>query len=130
MCGAARCHTVRQGEAGSGKAAGLGQRLSMMLRGRKLAADRIAVGPGVDAALLDEAAAQMEGFSGREIAKFMASVQAAVYGSAQAVLTPEIFRRVLQAKLQEHAARKSFVLGHHGAGDSVQVAVDAASSSK
>jgi hypothetical protein len=39
-------------------------------------------------------------------------------------------RRVLQAKLQEHAARKSFLLGHHGTGDSVQAAVDAASKSK
>lgn len=34
-------------------------------------------------------------------------------------------RRVLQAKLDEHAARKSFLLGHHGTGDSVQVAVAA-----
>jgi hypothetical protein len=39
-------------------------------------------------------------------------------------------RRVLQAKLQEHAARKSFLLGHHGTGDSVQAAVEAASKSK
>jgi hypothetical protein len=84
--------TVLQGEAGSGKTSGLGQRLSMMLRGRKLAADRIALAAGVDQALLDEAARKMDGFSGREIAKFMASVQAAVYGSAQAVLTPDIFR--------------------------------------
>lgn len=86
------CCCCLQGEAGSGKAGGLGQRLSMMLRGRKLAADRIAVDAGVSQALLDDAARQMEGFSGREIAKFMASVQAAVYGSAQAVLTPEIFK--------------------------------------
>ncbi|KAF6259265.1 hypothetical protein COO60DRAFT_1514012 [Scenedesmus sp. NREL 46B-D3] len=121
---------TEQGEAGSGKSTGLGLRASTMLRGRKLAADRIVVDAGVDQALLSEAAAKMEGFSGREIAKFMASVQAAVYGSAQAVLTPEIFRRVLQAKLQEHAARKSFLLGHHGTGDSVQAAVDAASNSK
>lgn len=28
--------------------------------------------------------------------------------------------RVLQAKLKEHEARKSFMLGHHGTGDSVQ----------
>jgi ATPase family AAA domain-containing protein 3A/B len=46
----------------------------------------------VDESLLDEAARAMEGFSGREIAKFMASVQAGVYGSAQATLTPELFR--------------------------------------
>lgn len=64
----------------------------MLLRGRKLAADRISVDAGVDDALLSSAAAAMEGFSGREIAKFMASVQAAVYGSPQPVLTPEIFK--------------------------------------
>jgi hypothetical protein len=27
--------------------------------------------------------------------------------------------RVLEAKLDEHAARRSFLLGHHGTGDSV-----------
>jgi ATPase family AAA domain-containing protein 3A/B len=46
----------------------------------------------VDEALLASAASRMEGFSGREIAKFMASVQAAVYGSQAAVLTPDIFK--------------------------------------
>lgn len=108
-----------EGEAGSGKSSGIGHRVQMLLRGRKLAADRISVDAGVDDALLSSAAAAMEGFSGREIAKFMASVQAAVYGSPQPVLTPEIFNRVLKAKLDEHAARRSFMLGHHGTGDSV-----------
>jgi ATPase family AAA domain-containing protein 3A/B len=64
----------------------------MMLRGRKLAADRITVDPSVDELLLASAAQRMEGFSGREIAKFMASVQAAVYGSPQPVLTADIFK--------------------------------------
>lgn len=71
---------------------GLGSRVSMLLRGRKLAADRITVDSGVNDALLASAAKRMEGFSGREIAKFMASVQAAVYGSAQPVLTADIFK--------------------------------------
>lgn len=83
---------LMQGEAGSGKSTGVGHRLSMMLRGRKLSADRISVDPGVNEQLLRSAAERMEGFSGREIAKFMASVQAAVYGSASTVLTPEIFK--------------------------------------
>lgn len=81
-----------QGEAGSGKSSAVLHRLSMFMRGRKLAADRITVDPAVNKQLLEQAAAKMEGFSGREIAKFMASVQAAVYGSAQTVLTPEIFK--------------------------------------
>jgi hypothetical protein len=44
-----------------------------------------------------EAAAQAtEGFSGRELAKMVASIQTAVYGTSQAVLTPEIFHNVVQ----------------------------------
>lgn len=108
-----------EGEAGAGVTQGLGSRVSMLLRGRKLAADRISVDPSVTDALLADAAKRMQGFSGREIAKFMASVQAAVYGSPQPVLTADIFNRVLKAKLDEHAARRSFLLGHHGTGDSV-----------
>jgi len=64
----------------------------MTLRGRKLSADTIAVDPSVNQQLLQAAAAKMEGFSGREIAKFMASVQAAVYGSQAGILTAEIFK--------------------------------------
>jgi ATPase family AAA domain-containing protein 3A/B len=67
--------------------------VSLALRGRKASADRITIDPAVDAALLSSAAAAMEGFSGREIAKFMASIQAAVYGApGGAVLTRDIFK--------------------------------------
>lgn len=52
--------------------------------------------------------------SGRELAKFMAAVQAAVYGSQESVLTPQIWQSVLQRKLYEHQERKAFRLGHHG----------------
>ena len=91
-------------------------RLSSLLRGHKAAADRISVeGVGDDA--VERAALLMDGFSAREIAKFAASVQAAVYGSARPVLTPELFQRVLDYKLREHAARRAFVLGHHGTGE-------------
>ena len=34
--------------------------------------------------------------------------QAAVYGSREAALTPEIFQRVLRMKLREHEQRKAF----------------------
>lgn len=36
-------------------------------------------------------------------------VQAAVYGSRSAVLTPELFRSVLQMKLREHQQRRAFI---------------------
>ena len=39
---------------------------------------------------------------------FYCPAQAAVYGSRDATLTPEIFNRVLQMKLREHEQRKSF----------------------
>ncbi len=46
--------------------------------------------------------------AGREIAKFMAAVQAAAYGSAQPVLTPGLWDSVLQRKLFEHQERRAF----------------------
>ncbi len=45
---------------------------------------------------------------GREIAKFMAAVQASVYGAAEPVLTPHIWNSVLERKLYEHQERKAF----------------------
>lgn len=44
----------------------------------------------------------------------MAAVQAAVYGSAEAALTPQIWDLVLKRKLYEHEERRAFRLGHHG----------------
>ena len=35
-------------------------------------------------------------------------MQAAVYGSKDATLTPELFKRVLTMKLREHEQRKGF----------------------
>lgn len=61
---------------------------------------------GVTDDILKEAAAKMEGFSGREIAKLMASVQAAVYGSENCVLDPSLFREVVDYKVAEHQQRK------------------------
>jgi hypothetical protein len=58
---------------------GVGDRLQSLLKGRKAGADHIQV-EGLTPAMLDAAAKRMEGFSGREIAKFMASVQARAEG--------------------------------------------------
>lgn len=56
--------------------------------------------------IIREAAAKTEGFSGREIAKLMASVQAAVYGSENCVLDPSLFREVVDYKAAEHQQRR------------------------
>lgn len=56
--------------------------------------------------LFREAAVKTEGFSGREIAKLMAGIQAAVYGSENCVLDPQLFREVVDYKVAEHQQRK------------------------
>lgn len=61
--------------------------------------------------IIKEAAAKTEGFSGREIAKLMASVQAAVYGSENCVLDPSLFREVVDYKVAEHQQRKKLAAG-------------------
>lgn len=61
--------------------------------------------------ILKEAAAKTEGFSGREIAKLMASVQAAVYGSENCVLDPSLFREVVDYKVAEHQQRRKLAAG-------------------
>ncbi|KAJ9515866.1 hypothetical protein QJQ45_008748 [Haematococcus lacustris] len=81
--------------------------MQALVRGRKASSDRIEILAGVEAKL-PAAAAAMEGFSGREIAKFLAAVQAAVYGSAQPLLTAELWDSVLARKLHEHSERKAF----------------------
>ncbi|GFR42049.1 hypothetical protein Agub_g2865 [Astrephomene gubernaculifera] len=110
-----------EGGAGAGKSGGPLSKLTALLKGRKASADTITIDEGINEALLAEAAKATEGFSGRELAKFMAAVQAAVYGASQAVLTPAIWRNVLERKLYEHAERRAFRLGHHGTGDSAEV---------
>ncbi|CAN0854374.1 ATPase family AAA domain-containing protein 3 [Linum grandiflorum] len=55
--------------------------------------------------IIREAAAKTEGFSGREIAKLMAGVQAAVYGSHDCVLDSSLFREVVDYKVAEHRQR-------------------------
>lgn len=53
--------------------------------------------------------------AGRELAKFMASVQAMAYGSHNAELSSAAFRAMVEAKVGEHAKRRSFIQA--GGGD-------------
>lgn len=68
---------------------------------------------GVTEAHVQEAADATAGFSGRELAKMISSIQTAVYGSTQAVLTPQLFRSVVSRKVAEHVQRQVFAEGHH-----------------
>ncbi|KAK6237454.1 hypothetical protein QUC31_002923 [Theobroma cacao] len=52
-----------------------------------------------------EAAKKIEGFSGREIAKLVASIQAAVYGRPDCVLDSQMFKEIVDYKVAEHQQR-------------------------
>ena len=83
------------------------RRFFALLGRRRVGTDRIQL-QGITEQMLFDAAEQTDGFSGRELAKCMASVQAAVYGSKQAILTPHLFTQVLDFKVKEHKRRLSF----------------------
>ncbi|XP_072958307.1 uncharacterized protein [Typha angustifolia] len=70
---------------------------------------------GISDDLIREAAVKTEGFSGREIAKLMAGVQAAVYGSKDCELNPGLFREVVDYKVAEHQQRRKLATGEQGA---------------
>lgn len=55
--------------------------------------------------VIREAARKTDGFSGREIAKLMASIQAAVYGRADCVLDSHLFMEMVNYKVAEHHQR-------------------------
>ena len=55
--------------------------------------------------LIREAAKKTEGFSGREIAKLVAGVQAAVYGRPDCVLDSQLFWEIVDYKVAEHHQR-------------------------
>ncbi|KAJ4714396.1 ATPase family AAA domain-containing protein 3 [Melia azedarach] len=55
--------------------------------------------------VIREAAKKTEGFSGREIAKLIASVQAAVYARPDCVLDSQLFTEVVHYKVEEHHQR-------------------------
>jgi ATPase family AAA domain-containing protein 3A/B len=60
---------------------------------------------GIDDELIKVAAQKTEGFSGREIAKLMASVQAAVYGRPDCILDVDLFMQIVDYKIDEHKKR-------------------------
>ncbi|KAF3332787.1 ATPase family AAA domain-containing protein 3-like protein [Carex littledalei] len=60
---------------------------------------------GIDEELIRVAAEKTEGFSGREIAKLMASVRAAVYGRPDCVLDAGLFMQIVDYKIDEHKKR-------------------------
>ncbi|GLT39142.1 hypothetical protein SLA2020_133490 [Shorea laevis] len=55
--------------------------------------------------VIREAAKRTEGFSGREIAKLVAGIQAAVYGRPDCVLDSQLFREIVDYKVAEHHQR-------------------------
>lgn len=55
--------------------------------------------------VIRDAAKKTEGFSGREIAKLVAGVQAAVYGRPDCVLDSQLFEEIVDYKIQEHHQR-------------------------
>lgn len=55
--------------------------------------------------VIREAARMTEGFSGREIAKLMASVQAAVYARPDCALDTQLFKEIVDYKVAEHNQR-------------------------
>lgn len=61
---------------------------------------------GITDDIIREAAVKTDGFSGREIAKLMAGVQAAVYGNKECELSPVLFREVVDYKVAEHQQRR------------------------
>lgn len=56
--------------------------------------------------MYEDVAKKTEGFSGRDIAKMMSAIQAAVYGSVDGILTEDIFKNVVGYKLSEFEKRK------------------------
>lgn len=55
----------------------------------------------------DELATETEGFSGRQLAKFIISLQSAVYSGVQADLTPALAFSILQYKSKHDVTRKA-----------------------
>ncbi|KAJ4789421.1 ATPase family AAA domain-containing protein 3 [Rhynchospora pubera] len=60
---------------------------------------------GIDDELIRVAAQKTEGFSGREIAKLMASVRAAVYARPDCILDADLFMQIVDYKIDEHKKR-------------------------
>eukprot|EP00943_MAST-04B_sp_MAST-4B-sp1_P000347 g347.t1 len=62
---------------------------------------------GIYEETIDEIAEQLEGFSGREIAKLMISLQALAYAQANATINANMLKLLVKAKLEEHKLKES-----------------------
>ncbi|EOA17809.1 hypothetical protein CARUB_v10006207mg [Capsella rubella] len=71
---------------------------------RKLS-QKITVKEDLTDKVISEAAKKTEGFSGREIAKLVAGVQAGVYGRKDCVLDSQLFEEIVEYKVEEHHQR-------------------------
>jgi hypothetical protein len=88
----------------------LAARARSLLSGRPAAPPAIQTAADVDEALLEEVAARTQGFSGRELAKLLLSVQAAVYGRPPPLrLDAALLREVLEFKLAEHLEKQKWL---------------------
>lgn len=99
-----------EGGAGAERRHGLWYSAKYFFSGRKIQIDPIAL-DGVTEQDLEWAATLCEGFSAREIAKTMAAVQSAAYGTPNATLTVELFRNVINARVAEHKDRVAMEAG-------------------
>ena len=66
---------------------------------------KITIKDDVSDDLIRKSAKKTQGFSGREIAKLMAGVQAAVYGRPDCVLDSQLFMEIVDYKVSEHHQR-------------------------
>ena len=62
---------------------------------------------GIDEKIMARVAQMTAGFSGREIAKLMISVQGAAYGSIDGMLTAQKFEQVVEWKVAEHRRKET-----------------------
>lgn len=93
-----------EGGAGSERRHGLLYAAKYFLSGRKVQVEPIRVTDLTDEDLI-EMATKCEGFSAREIAKTMAAVQSAAYGTPDATLSSDLFRQVVERRISDHANR-------------------------
>jgi len=62
---------------------------------------------GIYEETIDEIGEQLEGFSGREIAKLMISLQALAYTQPNATINANMLKLLVEAKLEEHKLKES-----------------------
>ena len=67
---------------------------------------KVDISPEKLSKMYDEVAKATDGFSGRDIAKMMSAVQAAVFGSVDGLLSEKLFQDVVDYKLKEFQKRK------------------------